>query len=145
MSFVATGITIRTCCPFRLWTFLISGFLAGVAGALLGFNAGLATPEAFTLSLSIDYVAMIILGCLGSLGGSLLGVAFVTVLPGLIQRVGEGFDISDRLPASREIALGLLIIILLIFVPAGPPRCSLGSRSGGANLNEPKRSVAQNL
>jgi branched-chain amino acid transport system permease protein len=103
----------------KLWAFAISGFFAGVAGALLAFTTRLASPEAFGLSLSIDYVAMIIVGGLGSLPGSLLGAAFVTLLPELIQRVGEALNIADILSAAREMAFGLLIIVFLIFEPRG--------------------------
>ena len=62
---------------------------------------------------------MIIVGGLGSLPGSLLGAAFVTLLPELIQRVGEALNIADILSAAREMAFGLLIIVFLIFEPRG--------------------------
>jgi branched-chain amino acid transport system permease protein len=103
----------------KVWAFLISGFVAGIAGALLGFNARLANPEAFTLALSVDYVAMIIVGGLGSLGGSLLGSLFVVLLPEVIQRVAEAFDIASLLSSLRELAFGALIIVFLIFEPRG--------------------------
>jgi branched-chain amino acid transport system permease protein len=103
----------------KIWAFLISGFFAGIAGALLGFNARLADPEAFTLGLSVDYLAMIIVGGLGSLTGPLLGSVFVTLLPEAIQRVAESFGIASLLSALREFAFGLLIIVFLIFEPRG--------------------------
>jgi branched-chain amino acid transport system permease protein len=103
----------------KMWAFLISGFFAGIAGALMGFTARLAHPEAFGMALSVDYIAMIIVGGLGSLFGSLLGAAFVTLLPELIQRVGEAFNIAELLFALREMAFGLLIILFLIFEPRG--------------------------
>lgn len=103
----------------KMLAFMISGFFAGIAGGLTGFTARLAHPEAFGMNLSIDYVAMIIVGGLGSLSGSLLGAAFVTLLPEAIQRVGEIFNIADMLSALREMAFGLLIIMFLIFEPRG--------------------------
>jgi len=103
----------------KIWAFLISGFFAGIAGALLGFNARLADPEAFTLGLSVDYLAMIIVGGLGSLTGPLLGSLFVTLLPEAIQRVAESFGIASLLSALREFTFGLLIIVFLIFEPRG--------------------------
>jgi branched-chain amino acid transport system permease protein len=121
----------------KIWAFLISGFVAGVAGALLGFYARLASPESFTLTLSIDYVAMIIVGGLGSLGGSLLGASFVTLFPEMIQRVAESFNIADLLSALRELAFGSLIIVFLIFEPRG-----LSSRLGKLRVPRRRKTLA---
>jgi len=52
----------------KMFAFVISGFIVGIAGALLGFTSRLANPEAFGLHLSVDYIAMIIVGGLGSWG-----------------------------------------------------------------------------
>jgi branched-chain amino acid transport system permease protein len=103
----------------KMWAFVISGFFAGVAGGLIGFTSRLASPEGFGLPLSVDYVAMLILGGLGSLPGSLLGAAFVTLLPEAIQRLGEMLHLADMLSAIREMAFGLLMIVFLIFEPRG--------------------------
>ncbi|MBV9654342.1 MAG: branched-chain amino acid ABC transporter permease [Acetobacteraceae bacterium] len=103
----------------KMQAFLIGGFIAGVAGALAGYANRLASPEAFTLDLSADYIAMIIIGGLGTWPGPLIGAAFVVLLPEAIQRVGEAAGISDILSALRELAFGLLIILFLIFEPRG--------------------------
>ncbi len=103
----------------KAWAFVLSGFLAGVAGGLIGFTNRLASPEAFTLDLSADYIAMIIVGGLGSWAGPIIGAAFVVLLPEAIQRVGETLNIADVLSALREMAFGLLIILFLIFEPRG--------------------------
>ena len=103
----------------KMWAFVVSGFVTGVSGALLVFTHRLATPEAFALPLSIDQVAMIIVGGQGVWSGSLVGAAFVVLLPEAIQRVGEAFDIAKLLFALREMAFGLLIILFLMFEPRG--------------------------
>ncbi len=103
----------------KAWAFVLSGFLAGVAGGLIGFTNRLASPEAFTLDLSADYIAMIIVGGLGAWAGPIIGAAFVVLLPKAIQRVGETLNIADVLSALREMAFGLLIILFLIFEPRG--------------------------
>ena len=103
----------------KLFAFLIAGFIAGMAGALAAFANRLASPEAFTLDLSADYIAMIIIGGLGTWPGAVIGAAFVVLLPEVIQRVGEAAGISDILSALRELAFGLLIILFLIFEPRG--------------------------
>jgi branched-chain amino acid transport system permease protein len=103
----------------KMWAFAISGFIAGLAGGLLGFATRLASPETFTLDLSADYVAMIIVGGLGSAVGPIIGAMFVVLLPEAIQRVGETAGIADVLSALREMAFGLLIILFLVFEPRG--------------------------
>jgi len=103
----------------KLWAFLLSGFVTGLSGALLGFTTRLATPEAFALSLSIDQVAMLIVGGQGVWAGSLLGAAFVALVPEAIQRIGEAFHAATLLSAMREMAFGLLIILFLLFEPRG--------------------------
>src|SRR5262249_4323639 len=92
------------CGPNKNVAFVISGFIVGIAGALIGFTSRLANPEAFALHLSIDYIAMIIVGGLGSWIGSLIGAAFVVLLPEAIQRLGEGLHMADLVFAMREMA-----------------------------------------
>ena len=115
---VARGMGVHVA-RVKIWAFAISGAVAGLAGALLGFANRLASPETFSLPLSIDYVAMIIVGGLGSLPGSLLGAAFVTLLPEAIQRLGEAFGVADILSALRELVFGLLMVLFLIYEPRG--------------------------
>jgi branched-chain amino acid transport system permease protein len=103
----------------KMTAFAISGFFAGVAGALLGFTARLAHPEMFGLALSVDYTAMIIVGGLGSQIGSIIGAVFVTLLPEFIQRAGESLHMADLTFAIRELMFGVLIIVFLVFEPRG--------------------------
>lgn len=115
---VARGMGINVA-RTKMWAFVVSGFIAGVAGAMLGFTSRLANPEAFELSLSIDQVAMIIVGGQGTWAGPFLGAAFVVLIPEAIQRVGEAFNIARLLFALREMAFGLLIVLFLLFEPRG--------------------------
>jgi branched-chain amino acid transport system permease protein len=103
----------------KVWAFAISGFVAGIAGGLIGFTNRLASPEAFTLDLSADYITMIIVGGLGSWASPIIGAAFVVLLPEAIQRVGEALNAADLLSALREMAFGLLIVLFLICEPRG--------------------------
>lgn len=111
------GIDVRRT---KLGAFMISGFFAGLSGGLVGFISRLANPEGFELVLSVDITAMIIVGGLGSLPGSIIGAAFVTLLPEVTERLGEALHLaSDRLSAIREIIFGLLIIVFLVLEPRG--------------------------
>lgn len=115
---VARGMGIDVA-QTKLHAFLLSGFFAGICGALLAFTSRLANPEAFEIGLSVDQTAMIIVGGLGSLTGSVLGAAFVTLLPEAIQRVGELLPSADLVSAFREMAFGILIVLFLLLEPRG--------------------------
>ncbi|MBA2337760.1 MAG: branched-chain amino acid ABC transporter permease, partial [Acidimicrobiia bacterium] len=65
--------------------FAISSFYAGVSGALLGSFVGRLIPESFGLDLSVQFVAIILIGGAGTVVGTLLGTVFVVVLPRLVQ------------------------------------------------------------
>jgi len=66
---------------YKLLAFAISSFYAGAAGVLYTYFLGIANYEQFQINVSIDYLAMIIIGGLGSVLGSIFGAVFVTLLP----------------------------------------------------------------
>ncbi len=72
---------------YKLLSFAISSFYAGVCGVLYTYYFGIANYEAFQIVVSIDYLAMIIIGGLGSVLGSVLGAVFVTMLPIVIRLI----------------------------------------------------------
>ncbi|HEU0222140.1 MAG TPA: branched-chain amino acid ABC transporter permease, partial [Paracoccaceae bacterium] len=72
---------------YKLLAFAIGSFYAGVAGGLMGFFYGAITPAFFEFSLSIFYLAAIILGGLGSVLGSVLGAIFMTFVPEILRLV----------------------------------------------------------
>jgi branched-chain amino acid transport system permease protein len=80
-------------------------------------------PEAFQLSISIDYIAMIIVGGMGTLWGSVYGAAFVVLFPEAIQRILEVLQPVLRMEytfaAIKQIIFGFIIVIFLIFEPKG--------------------------
>ena len=78
----ALGINIA---GYKLLAFVISSAITAVAGALFAYYRGFVSVEAFSLFLTIQYVAMVIVGGMGSLLGALLGAAFVTLFPYVIE------------------------------------------------------------
>ncbi|MEI6028424.1 MAG: branched-chain amino acid ABC transporter permease, partial [Betaproteobacteria bacterium] len=109
---------------YKLTSFAIGSFYAGVAGALLGYFYRAMTPEYFTLQLSIFYLAAIIVGGLGSTLGTILGAVFMTLVPELLRAgVSLAAQWSPRaieiLSPIQQVVFGLLIIGFLVFEPHG--------------------------
>ena len=109
---------------YKLLSFGVSSFYVGVAGSLLGYQARIISPENFPVSVAIDQLGMIIIGGLGSILGSILGAAFITLLPEAL-RLGTG-SLSGSFPslvtlfASLKMGVfGLAIVLFLIFEPDG--------------------------
>jgi branched-chain amino acid transport system permease protein len=121
LSAEITGVNLFST---KLKAFALSSFLAGVAGGLWAFYTMYITPEQFNIGLSISYLAMVIIGGLGSVLGSIMGAVFITLLPEVlnsIAAVAGGFfpGISTHILAMREGTFGLILILFLIFEPEG--------------------------
>ena len=114
----------------KLLAFAISSFYCGVAGALYAFcYLGTVEPEAFTLDLSFRVLFMVIIGGVGSILGSFLGAAFITLFPIFLNITSKslesalGIEISHALVSNSEaIIFGGLIIFFLIVEPNGLAR-----------------------
>ena len=109
---------------YKILSFCVSSFYAGVAGALFASYSQFITFEHFTLSLSIEYLAMIIVGGLGSVLGSIYGAIFMTLLPEGIRLatdiVREDFPLlTTRFAALKTVINGLIIVLFLMFEPDG--------------------------
>jgi len=107
----------------KLLAFAISSFYCGVAGALMIFAwLGSAETEAFDIFVSFQVLFMIIIGGLGSILGSILGAAFITIVPIFLTNFPPmvGLAISTDLSKHlEEIIFGGLIVFFLIVEPAG--------------------------
>jgi branched-chain amino acid transport system permease protein len=116
----ALGIGIA---GYKLLAFVISSAITAVAGALFAYYRGFVSVEAFSLFLSISYVAMIIIGGMGSLLGALLGAAFVTLFPYAIEAALLALPGAQRYAgevfAVNYAAFGLVMVLFLIFEPLG--------------------------
>src|SRR3546814_7600759 len=111
---------------YRLLAFGISSCYAGIGGALRGHYLSFVSVEGFDLLLSIQFLGMIIIGGLGSIMGSLMGAAFMILLPecmtSLIEvlkstSLGRSPAITQGLPYLKEMAIGLAIVLFLVFEP----------------------------
>jgi branched-chain amino acid transport system permease protein len=122
---------------YKLLAFAISSFYAGVTGVLYTYFLGIANYEQFQIGVSIDYLAMIIIGGLGSVLGSIFGAIFVTLLPIVIRYTMEAFGgvffsqqtVLNLIPNLRLIVFGALIIFFLVVEPEGLNRLWRNIRS----------------
>ncbi len=112
---------------YKLLAFAISSFYAGVTGVLYTYYLGVANYEQFQITVSIDYLAMIIIGGLGSVLGAILGAIFVTLLPiatrwgleGLGGLIFSQADLANIIPNLRLVMFGALIVLFLALEPEG--------------------------
>jgi branched-chain amino acid transport system permease protein len=109
---------------YKLTAFAISSFYAGIAGALWVSFIRIVTPEHFPFHLSIQYLAMVIVGGLGSVLGSIFGAIFMTLVPEILNVVAGG--LKDVFPRAellfipmKEVLFGTLIVLFLVFEPLG--------------------------
>ena len=108
----------------KLTAFAVSSGFVGLAGALTAHYTETVTWEAFTLNVSIMYLAMIIVGGLGSIAGAVYGAVFMSLLPVLIRELADVVGPaapwpSNQLPAIQNAIFGLVIILFLIIEPRG--------------------------
>jgi branched-chain amino acid transport system permease protein len=110
----------------KLTAFAISSFYCGVAGALWAFiHLGSWEPLAFSLTLSLNLLFMIIIGGMGSILGAYFGAAFIVALPILLNQIPlwVGVPISTATASHLEFMIfGALIILFLIVEPNGLAR-----------------------
>jgi branched-chain amino acid transport system permease protein len=109
---------------YKLAAFALSSFYAGIAGGLWVSFMKVVTPEHFPFSLSIQYLAMVIVGGLGSVIGSIFGAIFMTLVPELLNVLTSSakqfFPGMDQLFIPlKEVIFGTLIVSFLVFEPHG--------------------------
>jgi branched-chain amino acid transport system permease protein len=109
---------------YKLLAFALSSFWVGLAGALIAHYRNIVTWERFTIDVSVLYLAMIIIGGLGSVTGSYFGAAFMMLLPVVLTNIGRAaktyFPLIDSIiPFIQQATFGLAIILFLIFEPEG--------------------------
>jgi branched-chain amino acid transport system permease protein len=102
----ASGVPVAR---YKTVAFGVSALYTGVAGGLFAFVVGFLSPDAFDVFLSVDFVVMIIVGGLGSVPGSIVGAAVVTVL----------HDSLAAFQNYRPLIFGAILIVCMLFMPGG--------------------------
>ncbi|MEM6929692.1 MAG: branched-chain amino acid ABC transporter permease [Myxococcota bacterium] len=117
----ATALGIRPA-RVKVAAFGISSFLAGVAGGMFGLQQQYLTVHPpFDLNLSVQYIAMIVLGGVGTVFGGVAGaLAFVMLTP-LAETVGRQLPVISSLPSAQQstVLFSVLVIAVLVLEPLG--------------------------
>ena len=110
---------------YKTTSFAISSFFAGVAGALLASLIGRTIPETWNLFLSVEFIAIILIGGVGTVSGVILGTIFVILLPRLVQ------DLTEWMEEVVETGEGFLAGVFDVFLSTGPDDFGLINTSAG--------------
>ena len=109
---------------YKVLAFATSSFFVGLSGALIAHWRTIISWERFTIDTSILFLAMIIIGGLGSVSGSIYGAAFMTLLPAILNNISRDLEgsipaISRVIPFLQQAIFGLVIVLFLVFEPEG--------------------------
>ncbi len=112
---------------YKILSFMISSFYAGVAGALFGIMMRTASPLFFGFDVSIEYLAMVIIGGMGTILGSVIGAIFLVSIPEILNLTVEFLAVFFENPGeviiflspAKLMALGFLIMFFIHVEPTG--------------------------
>jgi branched-chain amino acid transport system permease protein len=94
---------------FKVLSFVISSMFAGIGGSLFGHYTAYLNPNTFTFVTSFYLIIMIVVGGLGSIGGSILGAVLVTVILEAFRSLSE----------FRLVGFSILLVLVMIYRPQG--------------------------
>lgn len=125
---LAAGVAGIPVTSTKVTAFAISSAMAGISGALLGSFMGYVSATQWTLMLSVDFIAMAVIGGIGTVSGALIGAFFVRAMPEVVTwfagflpfvsqdaKVGGGITV----PLLSQFLYGLVIVLVLLFEPRG--------------------------
>jgi branched-chain amino acid transport system permease protein len=94
---------------YKTVAFAISAFYTGIAGGLFAYLITYISPDSFDIELSIDFIAMIVIGGMGSIPGSIVGAVILTGMQQLLAGLKD----------LQVLIFGLSLIVFMIFMPRG--------------------------
>ena len=110
---------------YKLYAFMTSALITGIAGALMGIYLSFVSVEGFPFLLSIEALAILIVGGIGSALGVVLGTLFIVLLPEAVRLLsgyaGPGLEayLSTGIHEVKSILYGIVIMLFLRFEPRG--------------------------
>ena len=105
----------------KVTAFAISSFLGGVAGVMFAMQQQYLTVDPFHLGMSVEFIAIIVIGGVGTIFGAVIGSICFAVLMPLASVLGETVPYLDRLPSSQQstVLFSILVCVVLIAEPTG--------------------------
>ncbi|HEX9472132.1 MAG TPA: branched-chain amino acid ABC transporter permease [Bradyrhizobium sp.] len=94
---------------YKVIAFAISAFYAAIAGGLFAYLVRYINPESFSVGLSISFLSMVVIGGLGTIGGSIVGAAFYVIVPELLRGIKD----------APGLVFGVLLVVVMVFMPQG--------------------------
>ncbi|MDB5818920.1 MAG: Branched-chain amino acid transporter permease, partial [Rhizobacter sp.] len=110
---------------YKLLAFMVSAFYTGVAGALVALQTRFINVDTFSILISIEALAMVIVGGMGRVHGAILGAALILLLPELLNMgfsaAGDTFKtlMADRIYEVKGLMYGVVILLFLRLEPEG--------------------------
>ncbi|HBF84517.1 MAG TPA: branched-chain amino acid ABC transporter permease [Streptomyces sp.] len=126
---IAAGVMGVPVARYRAGVFVLSSMYAGLAGVLLALVFQRTVPEYFGMVLSLEYLAMIVIGGLGSVAGAVVGAAFVSLLPQVLTHYSDSLPLVSA-PGTGGVApgeasrylYGAAVVAVVLFLPGGLTR-----------------------
>ncbi len=107
----------------RLLAFCLSAFLTGVAGSLWAHFITSFSPKSFFFVQTFNVITMLVIGGLGSVSGSVIGVFLITVFSELLRNAERGFDLGalhvPPIYGASQILMAIMFVLIIVFRPAG--------------------------
>lgn len=107
----------------RLLAFCVSAFFTGVAGALWAHFITAFSPKSFYFSQTFSVITMLVVGGLGSLSGSVVGVLLITILSEVLRNAERGFSIGPlvipEVYGASQVIMAILFVLFIVFRPRG--------------------------
>ena len=104
---------------YKVLSFCLGAFFAGVGGALLGSHLSTIDPKMFNFLLTFNVLMFVVAGGLGSLTGSLLGAGIITVLLEWLRAIEEPMDFGlfeiPGIPGMRMVVFSLILLLIILF------------------------------
>lgn len=123
---VAAGVMGVNLTRYKVIAFTVSSFYAGVAGSLMYAGTGGFTPEEFGLLMSIQFIAVVLIGGVATISGTIMGAMLIALLPRIASELPAFVPfLSDRASEHpnifefEQVMYGVLIVVFLLFEPRG--------------------------